>query len=337
MSPILDLSLQCIHYNNRLVAACHDGLILETSKKPAKIGTLWTVTYCSSLWILDNQGFSMSVTFDTKSKLAHSSKESGSKSSDCVEVKDGDRRLLLRLSPDTVAAESNKLRLELYTVNDLSNHTSTVFFACEGFDQTFREIDLDYFSNHPAAIKTTAELLDTIYDYVVIGSSFCSLAFIHQITQNHPKAKILVLEKGLKYLSEHHQQCPPSPSPGEVEFRPWIISLETVQNEFVQNVHGQIPLLGGRSTYWSGWSPTPSSKELAGWPEQLSTPLEKTYFALARGFLNVVAANKINANEGDRFLYRTFQHCLKSCLDSAASMESIEQVLHAPLAMGNDR
>lgn len=278
----------------------------------------------------------MSVTFDTKSKLAHSSKESGSKSNECVEVKDGDRRLLLRLSPDTVAAKSNTLRLGLCTNNDLISHASPVFFVREGFDQTFREIDLDFFS-HPAITNTAVDLPNTIYDYVVIGSSFCSLAFIHQISQNHPKAKILVLEKGLKYLPEHHQQCPPSSSPGEVEFRPWTISQETVQNEFVQNVHGQIPLLGGRSTYWSGWSPTPSSKELAAWPKQISAPLEERYFALARGFLNVIAANKINASEGDRFLYREFQQCLKNCLDSAASIESVEQVLDAPLAMGNDR
>jgi hypothetical protein len=211
------------------------------------------------------------------------------------------------------------------------------FFVREGLDQVFREIDLDFFSSRHTTTKMIPQLLHNIYNYVVIGSSFCSLAFIHQIVQNNPKAKILVLEKGLKYLHEHHQQCPASSPPRDVEFRPWIISQETIQNEFVQNVRGQIPLLGGRSTYWSGWSPTPSSKELAGWPEQLKTPLEETYFALARGFLNVTAANQIKAKESNRSLYRTFQACLKNCLDSATSIESVEQVLHAPLAMGNDR
>ena len=122
-----------------------------------------------------------------------------------------------------------------------------------------------------------------------------------------------------------------------MEFRPWIISDETIQNEYVKNVHGQIPLFGGRSTYWSGWSPTPSIKELVGWAKDLTTPLQETYFGLAREFLNVVEAIEIKAFENNTRLYGDFQSCLKERLDNAANIQSIEQILHAPLAMGNDR
>jgi hypothetical protein len=279
----------------------------------------------------------MRLTFDTKSKLISSTEENGSTSNESLKVKDGDRRLLLRISSAASAAAENKLGLELLAENDPDGKASAVFFVREGSNQTSRYIDPDFFSSYPTTTKTIADLVDNYYDYIVIGSSFCSLAFIHRTLQNDPKAKIIVLEKGLKYLPEHHQHCASSSRPGEVEFRPWAISHETVENEFVKNVYGQIPLLGGRSTYWSGWSPTPSSKELAGWPEDLKTPLQQTYFDLAHQFLGVIAANNINAQENNNFLYRKFQSCLKKCLDSAANIDSVEQVLHAPLAMGNNR
>ncbi|CAF4319023.1 unnamed protein product, partial [Adineta steineri] len=154
----------------------------------------------------------------------------------------------------------------------------------------------------------------------------------------NPKAKILVLEKGLKYLSEHRQHYSiPLPTPSELEFTPWDISPETRENEYVQKVCGQIPFLGGRSTHWSAWSPTPSTKELAGWPNDLKIQLQKIYFGLAQKFLGVIEANEINAFENGNYLYRTFQSGLKSRLDSADTIESVEHVLHAPLAMGNDR
>ncbi|CAF4099541.1 unnamed protein product, partial [Adineta steineri] len=154
----------------------------------------------------------------------------------------------------------------------------------------------------------------------------------------NPKAKILVLERGSIYLSEHRQHySTPLPTPGDLELRPWSISPETLENEYVQKVCGQIPFLGGRSTHWSGWSPTPSTKELAGWPEDLKVPLQNTYFGLAQKFLGVIEANEINAFENGNYLYRTFQSGLKSCLDSADTIESVDDIRHAPLAVGNDR
>jgi hypothetical protein len=335
MSQISDLSLRCINYNDRLVSTCHDGLILQTSTKLTKNSALWTVTNRSSLWILVNQVSSIRLTFDTKNKLISSSEDNTPTFNESLKVKDGDRCLLLRLSPGAAAID-NKLALELLAENDHDGKASVVFFVCEAFAQISHCMDLDFFSSSPAT-KIIADLGDNYYDYVVIGSSFCSLAFIHQTLQNNPKAKFLVLEKGLKYLPEHRQHCPPSSSPGEVEFRPWTIAHKTIQNEFIKNVHGQIPLFGGRSTYWSGWSPTPSANELTSWPEDLKTALQERYFDLARKFLTVIPANQIKAHENNSILYCAFQNCLKKCMNNAANIESVEQVLHAPLAMGNNR
>ncbi|CAF1259637.1 unnamed protein product [Adineta steineri] len=158
------------------------------------------------------------------------------------------------------------------------------------------------------------------------------------MTLTNPKAKILVLERGSIYLSEHRQHySTPLPTPGDLELRPWSISPETLENEYVQKVCGQIPFLGGRSTHWSGWSPTPSTKELAGWPNDLKMQLQKICFGLAQKFLGVIEANEINAFENGNYLYGTFQSGLKSRLDSADTIESVDDILHAPLAMGNDR
>ncbi|CAF3409498.1 unnamed protein product [Rotaria socialis] len=334
MSQISSVSLRCINYNNSLVAVYRGGLILETTTKPTKETALWTVEYGSPSWKLFNSASSVCLTFNTKSKLINSSQENGSTYKKSLEVKHDDCRLQFRLS---LTAVGNKLSLELLAENEPSCKASAVFFVREGFDQTFREIGKDFFSIHPNTAKTIADLVGNYYDYVVIGSSFCSLAFIHRTLHNEPEAKIIVLERGLKYLPEHHQQCPPSSTPGEVESRPWTISNETIQNEFVKNVHGQIPLLGGRSTYWSGWSPTPSIKELDGWPEDLKTSLLETYFDLAHEFLGVIDANQMNIQENGNFLYDIFQNSLRTCLDSATSIESVEQVLHGSLAMGNNR
>ena len=337
-SEVSGVTLRSLRYNNRVVAASGDGLILMPSNEPTKESALWTVTHHPSSWTLINQGFAMSLTFDTKSELISSSDEYGSKSSKLLEAKDDDRRFLLQLSPSAATA-GEKLSLQLFAENDYNGKASTIFFVREGFDRTFPHIDLGFFSSCRTSTtsKTLAEVRDKSYDYVVVGSSFCSLAFIHRILRRDPQANILVLEKGLEYLSKHHQQCPSSSNPEGVESRPWSICPEDTQNGYVKNLYGQIPLLGGRSTYWSGWSPTPSTKELAGWPEQLSAQLEETYFSLARGFLSVIEANKITAQANNRFLYGTFQDDLKKCLDGATSIESVEQVLHAPLAMGNDR
>ena len=65
------------------------------------------------------------------------------------------------------------------------------------------------------------------YDYVVIGSSFCALAFTTRVLQNKPDAKTLIIEGGEFLLPDHFQNLHPAfaatildPS----ETCPWSIS-----------------------------------------------------------------------------------------------------------------
>ncbi|UJR18156.1 hypothetical protein I4U23_005056 [Adineta vaga] len=323
------VSLRCINENDRVIAADHNELLMENSTKPIKENARWIIAYYDPLWVLINHATSMCLIFDTKNK--HISKP--------LKVNDGHRHLLLQLSSKT--SKDNQIAFELLDENNPERNASIIFFVFEGLQQTFPAIDPDSISNLTAnpKVKSVANIVNNFFDYIVIGSSFCSLAFIQQTKKNNPKAKILVLEKGLKYLSKHHQHCPPcSSSPRDVESRPWTICSETTQNEFIKNLHGQIPFQGGRSTYWSGWCPTPSTKELTGWPEKLKTQLQETYFDLARRFLGVIMANEIQALDNENnSIYHTFQASLKQRLDSATNIESINEVMHAPLAMGNNQ
>ena len=335
MTQISDLSLRCINNNKYLVATCDKGLILETATSPTKKNALWTLTYLPLSWTLVNQVSSMYLTFDMQKKLITTAEGTGCTLNESLTIKDGGCHLQLRLSL-SVSTSDNQLTLELLATDDSQRISFAIFFVCEGSNQIFRHIDFSFFNSSPTA-KSVANLRDDPYDYVVIGSSFCSLAFIHRILQKNAKAKILVLEKGMKYLPEHYQHCSPCSDPTEVEFKPWSISSKTTENEFIKNVHGTIPLLGGRSNYWSGWTPTPTTAELAGWPEDLKKSLQEKYFNMAQEFLGVVTAENIKAQEGENLLYGQFQTSLKKRIDDAATIESVEQILHAPLAMGNHR
>ena len=102
------------------------------------------------------------------------------------------------------------------------------------------------------------------------------------------------------------------------------------QGQIITNLHGQIPYLGGRSTYWSGWCPEPSEDELADWPVQLKTILPQ-YCDLARKFLGVIEATEVNNGQ----IYgAVLQHLLQ---ERSQVGGSITTILPAPLAMGDTR
>ena len=336
MTTISDVSLRCLSRDNCLIAASHDGLTLQTLTKPMENSVLWSVTYNDSsyMYILSNDIYGKHLTFDLKNELLSNTEDKTKISGTSPVVKNGDDCLLLRLSFS--AALDDRLGLELCAKNGLGE-VSPVVFVREGSDQIFPYIDQNFLNTSLPTLKTIADIVDNCYDYVVIGSSFCSLAFIHRILEHNPNVKILVIEKGLKYLLEHYQHCYSFYHPGQLEYRPWGISKETVQNEFIENVHGQIPFFGGRSTYWSGWSPIPSEKELTGWPKELKNQLQNKYFNEAYEFLNVIPANKINAKQNNNIIYGAFQHYLKEYLSSATNIESVEKVLDAPLATDSNR
>ncbi|CAF1134365.1 unnamed protein product [Adineta ricciae] len=333
------MSLRCINFSDPLISTDQDGFNLELgSTKYINASALWAITYADPLWTLINQSSLMCLTFNVKDKrIVIMSNIDEILVYQSLKVKIDDQYLQLRLSSNFT--EDHTLALELFSSSESTKEIFPVFFAFEGYHKILRSIEPNFIFDDQmmnSKILTLNDIKDKSYDYVVIGSSFCSLGFIHQISQRDPNAKILVLERGLQYLSEHHQHGCSSP-PKHVEVTSWTVAPETVQNESLENVHGQIPLFGGRSLYWSGWCPTPSTEQLAGWPENLKISLQETYFRLAKELLNVITADQMRARENDHLIYDTFQTSLKQRLNEVINIDTIKEVQHAPLAMGNDR
>src|SRR5262249_62151526 len=46
------------------------------------------------------------------------------------------------------------------------------------------------------------------YDFVIVGSGFCALAFSERALRNQPGCRILVIERGPFFLPEHFQNLP---------------------------------------------------------------------------------------------------------------------------------
>ena len=104
-------------------------------------------------------------------------------------------------------------------------------------------------------------ILNEVYDYIVIGTGPTGVAFIEQMLDKNPSSKILVLERGGFWLPVHYQMLAmafqgTSGSPPTTY--PWSRTTEmaTSGNEFWQA--GYIPVVGGRSIYWSAWCPSRS-------------------------------------------------------------------------------
>lgn len=174
------------------------------------------------------------------------------------------------------------------------------------------------------------------FDYVVIGSGFCSLAFVdrllalegpeknpkhpwhaeHPMHGHHPekpshpkKARVLVIESGPFFLPCHFQNLPHSfkQTLGNLATTfPWTVSYEMAKEgspdqHQLRFSQGMVPFFGGRSTLWSAWCPQPGShpelQEMHGWPEKLKTELrEKGYYDSARYLLNVVPSDQLYAH-----------------------------------------
>ncbi|KAF8600255.1 FAD/NAD(P)-binding domain-containing protein [Ceratobasidium sp. AG-I] len=138
-------------------------------------------------------------------------------------------------------------------------------------------------------------------DFIVIGSGFTALAFIEETLKRDPNKKILCLERGDFWLPDHFQNLPipfKFTLGGPSETFPFTLSKKTYTSE-VKFVHGSCPFFGGRSTFWSAWSPSPHRDLLRGWPESLITTTEKPeFFAKATKLLRVTSASKIGEPYG---------------------------------------
>ncbi|WP_428305216.1 HAD family acid phosphatase [Lacipirellula sp.] len=186
------------------------------------------------------------------------------------------------------------------------------------------------------------------FDYVVVGSGFCALAFVERTLEHEPGARILVLERGPFFLPEHFQNLPlpyQQTLGGLSETFPWTLSAKTAQQPAgkISWQHGMVPFFGGRSILWSAWCPRPTDDEMAGWSLNMISAARRN-FEDAERLLNVVSADKIDEGLDDagiamaarrRPIYGTMQRALQAQV--AAKLQDVGSAtrsMAAPIAVG---
>lgn len=186
------------------------------------------------------------------------------------------------------------------------------------------------------------------YDFIVIGSGFCALAFIERTLEHHPDKKILVLERGPFFLPEHFQNLPlpyQQTLGGLSETFPWTLSARTAGQGpgKISWQHGMVPFFGGRSILWSAWCPRPLEDEMRGWSPQIVAAAKRN-FASAEKLLNVVPADEIDsgleagalaAAARRRPIYSILQRELQGMVaDRLERIGSATRSMPAPIAVG---
>ena len=135
-----------------------------------------------------------------------------------------------------------------------------------------------------------ADILGTgEYDYIVVGSGRTVLAFIDETLRLNPESASYVLNEDVRLVLRHYNasqsQRPadfwlPShfhnlPLPfemllgGPYENFPWSLSEKTLRDPELRFCHGSCPFFGGRSTFWSAWSPQSETDEMRKLPDQV--------------------------------------------------------------------
>ena len=184
------------------------------------------------------------------------------------------------------------------------------------------------------------------YDYVVVGTGFCALAFAERILEKeNSNARILLIERGTFFLPEHFQNLPlpfKDTLGGLSETFPWTMSIENQQPDSpIKWQHGMVPFFGGRSTLWSAWCPIPNSDEFTGWPTHTIEAARKN-FEPAKTLLRVQNADEIDnfPNQeifdfvsGTRPVYGALQRQVQGLLQELGSdVNGIYRTDPAPLA-----
>lgn len=199
-----------------------------------------------------------------------------------------------------------------------------------------------------AAWKAARE--QNCYDYVVVGTGFCALAFAKHVLASNPHSRILMIERGPFFLPEHFQNLPlpfKDTLGGLSETFPWTMSASTAlgKNGPVRWQHGMVPFFGGRSTLWSAWCPRPNDDEFNGWP-QATIDAARKYFDTAEKLLRVQRADQIDQGRSteelnvigkSRPVYGPLQKRIQSLLeDKGKSVEGIYRTQAAPLASASE-
>ncbi|CCC13569.1 unnamed protein product [Sordaria macrospora k-hell] len=190
---------------------------------------------------------------------------------------------------------------------------------------------LDYF----ASDQTWGNILaHGDFDYIVIGSGFTALAFIQKALELDPCAKILCLERGGFWLPSHFQNLPipfKMVMGGPSETFPWTLSRKTFETEELKFCHGSCPFFGGRSTFWSAWSPRPSLDLMRDFPESMKeTASHEQFWKEAKELLNVTPAAQI-----DDGVFGSLQTAIDRILKrSVCKIPTADYAESAPLAVG---
>lgn len=192
-------------------------------------------------------------------------------------------------------------------------------------------MDADFFADATAWQKIVTEH----WDFIVVGSGCTALAFADAACAKDPRARILVLERGPFWLTQHFQN---TPLPfkyvlgGLSETKPWTLAQATIDSPF-QFMHGSCPFLGGRSNFWSAWSPSPTPALMRDWPPELVEPTQQPgFWESASELLNVITADQI----GDP-VYAELQEQIDNRLPANLSryVPTAQEAYPAPLAVGN--
>ncbi len=164
------------------------------------------------------------------------------------------------------------------------------------------------------------------FDHVVIGSSFCAYGFVNELLRNKPDAKILIIEKG--------DYCPDIQSLSPVELGERKKDTEiVVQWKFlpagtlIKKVQGVHHFVGGQSSFWKAWCPTPTREEMTGWPDKVVDKMLELY-PHAMELLSVKSVNEIGEKQFSRL-----QNTLFEKLQSLKENSLITRVEHASLAI----
>ncbi|KIM35070.1 hypothetical protein M413DRAFT_432890 [Hebeloma cylindrosporum] len=191
------------------------------------------------------------------------------------------------------------------------------------------------------------------FDDIVIGSGFCALGYIDEALRLNPFRKILLLERGGFWLPDHFQNLPlpfQFVQQDVSETFPWELTSETAKNKIY--LSGSSPFFGGRSSFWSIWSPRAIYERTAdddanededcdlmdGFPEFMKEIAKKPdFYKGADRLLNVQRADKIKDQVFDSVLQRRFDHYLAQDVaqdPAERTITGVESAKPARLATG---
>jgi len=175
------------------------------------------------------------------------------------------------------------------------------------------------------------------FDYVVIGSSYCALSFISKVAKNNPCAKILVLEQGQYFHPGNFQNLSPvfkHTWRGASETFPWSITEKTHQGRYIKWQHGMCNFFGGRSLFWSGWCPEPTTDEMEHWPPEVIKVVHD-YFGDVRELMNITTVDQVfEKKHAAKPVYGKLQEALQHALEKVPeNVEAVTRMIPGPMSI----